>query len=248
MISDKRLWTVPFVGAFVSMVVACLDTSGVVVPASLDATSQSRECASCYSSPDRPGPGCSDQVNACFADGMCKKAFVCSVEHGCFQGAKEELIACGSECANLAGFVSLQDKAYQLASAVYACLLGPCNDACFGRHSVDAGFVADASGGADVDVASVARDGGQEAARTCPPPGTPNNELGLGGYCKTSSDCSNAAGLRFCVADFGSDNFCTGLCTVDADCGSGAIYCAHTAQGSGCVPLACSTPPEGGTP
>jgi len=245
MISDQRVWIRPFVGiVVVTIVVGCLDVSGVSVPASIGAASQSRECASCYSSPDSPGPGCADEVAACYADERCKKAFVCSVEQGCFQGAKEQLITCGSECSRRAGFVSMQEHAYQLALDVYACLLGPCKDACFGRRSTDAG-VADASVAADADVV---REGGTpEAARICPPPGTPNNEIGIGGYCKTSGDCSGAAGLRFCVADFGGDNFCTGLCTVDADCGSGAVYCAHSAQGSGCVPRACGDPSEGGT-
>jgi len=240
------MWTGPFVGVVVVMIVAsCLDVSGVVVPVSIGAGSQSRECASCYSSPDSPGPGCADEVGACYEDERCKKAFVCSVEQGCFQGAKEQLISCGSECAHQAGFVSLQEQAYKLALDVYACLLGPCKDACFGQRSSDGGFVASATDAPDAEVVNEASV--PEAARVCPPPGTPNNELGIGGYCKTTSDCPSAAGLRFCVADFGSDNFCTALCTVDADCGSGAIYCAHSAQGSGCVPLSCSQPPDSGT-
>jgi len=80
----------------------------------------------------------------------------------------------------------------------------------------------------------------------CVRPGTPNNEKGVGGYCRPgANDCQGAGGFHVCSADFGGDGwFCTGPCAMDPDCGSGQ-YCSHTAQGSGCVPLACA-PSDGG--
>lgn len=79
-------------------------------------------------------------------------------------------------------------------------------------------------------------------APTCVPEGTPNNELGLGGYCASSAACASDAGLRLCTADFGiAAKFCTTPCETDSNCGSG-MYCAQSAQGSGCTPLACRAP------
>lgn len=70
----------------------------------------------------------------------------------------------------------------------------------------------------------------------------PGNELGVGMYCLAhQNQCKT--GL-FCSADYvaPSDGFCTKLCSVDADCGSGMFcYTYPAAQGgvSVCVPLAC---------
>jgi hypothetical protein len=94
----------------------------------------------------------------------------------------------------------------------------------------------DAAAGADV-VAEAA-----SPAATCVPEGTMNNEKGIGGFCRSSADCSNAAGIRICTADLGiSPTFCTTTCQTDTECGSG-MYCAHAAMGSGCTPLACVAP------
>jgi hypothetical protein len=226
MIFERKAFLL-FTGLFASAIAAsCLDTAPITVASSSNVSSQSRECAACYVAPNVPGPGCADEVTACFADPKCKKAFQCSVDRGCFQGAKEQLITCGTDCASQAGFTSLADTAYALATKVYACLLGPCKDACFGPSTgpEDAGL-----------------DAAAEAA-ICGAPNAQNNELGYGGYCKSTSDCTNEAGLfRLCAADFGGGNFCTGPCETDEECGSGE-HCAHAAQGSGCVPLACQLP------
>jgi len=80
----------------------------------------------------------------------------------------------------------------------------------------------------------------------CVKPGTPNNERGIGGYCEPDRhDCEGDAGPRFCTAQFAElakvpDNqwFCSGLCTSDEECGTGAV-CATNEVGSGCVPLVC---------
>src|SRR5258706_10485088 len=133
MISEHKAILSLLAGLFASVVVAsCLDVAPIVVAASTNASSKARECAVCYTAPDVPGPGCVDEVTACDADAKCKEAFDCSIEHGCFQGAREALISCGQACASEAGFTSLADNAYLLASNVYTCLLGPCKDACFG--------------------------------------------------------------------------------------------------------------------
>jgi hypothetical protein len=91
---------------------------------------------------------------------------------------------------------------------------------------------------------------GSDAATDAPPtncvaPGTPNNEKGVGGYCQTSADCISSVSV--CSALFGAppgDWFCTKLCTLDTECGTGA-YCAHDPRGMACVPLPCGSPDAG---
>jgi hypothetical protein len=85
----------------------------------------------------------------------------------------------------------------------------------------------------------------------CVKPGTPNNERGIGGYCETSADCTSDEGTRFCTADFRDigvidDNkwFCSMLCTMDEECGTGA-RCATGISGTGCAPIICG--PDGGS-
>jgi hypothetical protein len=78
----------------------------------------------------------------------------------------------------------------------------------------------------------------------CVKPGTPNNEVGVGGYCETDSDCAGT----LCSGVYGApvhDWFCTKLCKIDSDCGSGE-YCAHNdPRGVACVPLTCGSPDAG---
>ena len=61
------------------------------------------------------------------------------------------------------------------------------------------------SGGAGASDASAGGSDGagaetHDASGTCVPPGTPNNELGVGGYCDKSTDCPGA----LCTALFGA--------------------------------------------
>lgn len=82
----------------------------------------------------------------------------------------------------------------------------------------------------------------------CATPGNPGNELGVGKYCDTQSDCANQkANLCATIADPNA-HFCTLLCTQgggNAQCGSGAL-CQCGANGQcGCVPGECVMPPPG---
>jgi hypothetical protein len=87
----------------------------------------------------------------------------------------------------------------------------------------------------------------------CVAPGTPGNELGIGGYCSPLGGQCDKAGPggapRICTADITSTPahawFCTYPCSHDTDCGSGNV-CATTAKGSGCVPSACGYLDDGG--
>lgn len=89
----------------------------------------------------------------------------------------------------------------------------------------------------------------------CAPTGAPGNELGVGKYCTTGGgQCSTSASI--CLADYTTGewgDFCTKLCNVDADCGSGAT-CKGASSGSikTCIPTSCAISADagadGGTP
>jgi hypothetical protein len=84
----------------------------------------------------------------------------------------------------------------------------------------------------------------------CVPPGKPNNEMGVGGYCESSADCPSAPGQFIVCSNFLETTprdswFCTKICMTDADCGVGA-YCGQSDIAKGCVPNACGVGPDGG--
>ncbi len=98
------------------------------------------------------------------------------------------------------------------------------------------------TGGPPASGADAATDAPPPDELNCVRPGTPNNEMGVGGYCETDADCKNDAGTgTLCSAIYGApvhDWFCTKYCKMDSDCGSGE-YCAHDPRGIACVPLVC---------
>lgn len=79
-------------------------------------------------------------------------------------------------------------------------------------------------------------DGGGEGG--CAQPGDEGNDLGVGRYCASASDCAGQT-ANFCIANFSAENYCTViLCQSDDECGEGAS-CVASGPGSACVPLAC---------
>lgn len=77
-----------------------------------------------------------------------------------------------------------------------------------------------------------------DGSHNCVPPGTPNNEQGVGGYCEQASDCPGA----FCSALFGAppdDWFCTKICANGEPCGSGETCATDPQKGTACVPTVC---------
>jgi hypothetical protein len=100
--------------------------------------------------------------------------------------------------------------------------------------------------------------------KNCVKPGTPNNELGVGGYCDPKDDAGNFKSppdckpipdgdggtlSSFCTANYAPPDlwFCTRPCEKGHDevCGSTA-YCDCQGGQCGCVPNICGTPPEAG--
>ena len=107
--------------------------------------------------------------------------------------------------------------------------------AMLGCSSSSGGTGTDAGG----DVHTPPHDAGVDShtVKNCVKPGTPNNSLGIGGYCDTHTACPKMmvpdAGPIFCTAGFpqtpAGEWFCTTLCdqTLDASaleqCGSGEV-------------------------
>jgi hypothetical protein len=121
-------------------------------------------------------------------------------------------------------------------------------------------FTPAATDAMDVEVAreagsDVAGDGKKprDPNANCVKPGTPNNERGVGGYCEPGrGDCESEQGPRFCTAEFAQISvieenkwFCSTVCTMDSECGTGAI-CAAGLEGTGCAPIQCANVDGGG--
>jgi hypothetical protein len=100
--------------------------------------------------------------------------------------------------------------------------------------------------------------------KNCVKPGTPNNELGVGGYCDPKDDAGNFksppdckpipdgdGGMlsSFCTAQYAPPDhwFCTRPCVQgnDTPCGSNG-YCACQNNQCGCIPNICGDPPDAG--
>jgi hypothetical protein len=96
------------------------------------------------------------------------------------------------------------------------------------------------------DLASGVRDLHATPTSCCSTPGNPGNELGVGKFCNSSTDCSgNKASI--CSSTFAPNlNFCTTSCTMgnDAQCGTGAT-CQCAGMQCACVPGECIMPPPG---
>ena len=93
-----------------------------------------------------------------------------------------------------------------------------------------AGFCAGAGSGAAL------------SGKPCAAPGAPGNEVGVGKECtKGGGECAGNAVGKTCIADRVTApfaNFCSGSCTTDADCGSGA-RCAGSSGTNFCLPQSC---------
>jgi hypothetical protein len=80
---------------------------------------------------------------------------------------------------------------------------------------------------------------------TCGHPGDLGNELGIGKFCETLSDCSATPEARLC-SKIGDDttHFCTKTCTMGStgQCGTETMCVCNAANQCGCTPNACLGP------
>jgi hypothetical protein len=228
--------------AFALLVVsapACMDVERVIVSNTADAGAfDRRACVECMSADSDPATSCATVVAECNKFSTCGGTLACTLK-SCVGQSFSDFIACVNVCVKENGLIGGAPGS-EISVSVYQCIaLRPCRSKCIidpVQPGEDAGPTSDAS----LD----AGDAGMQEAEAGPPAcvvpeGTPNNEKGIGGSCKTGADCSQDAGLRLCTADYGIEpKFCTALCVDDAECGTGH-YCAHSATGDGCTPLAC---------
>jgi hypothetical protein len=88
------------------------------------------------------------------------------------------------------------------------------------------------------------------AGPPCAAPGDPGNDQGVGKHC-TSQGKQCSGGASICLADYTTGefgNFCTKLCSKDADCGSDATCQGADGSPKICVPSKCVMGGDAGTP
>jgi hypothetical protein len=76
----------------------------------------------------------------------------------------------------------------------------------------------------------------------CGRPGDVGNELGIGKFCESISDCSTTQSAPLC-SSLGSDrtHFCTRTCTMGSttQCGTDTMCICNAANQCGCTPSVC---------
>jgi hypothetical protein len=139
-----------------------------------------------------------------------------------------------------------------MAAAVIGCLVvGLASAGCSSTDNQPKGAGGSAgSGGSGGQAGGTSDAGPRDPNLNCVKPGTASNEKGVGGYCESNADCVSGGGGFIVCSNFVETTpryswFCTTLCSVDADCGTGA-FCGHSDLGNGCVPNACGARPDGG--
>ena len=105
------------------------------------------------------------------------------------------------------------------------------------------GGVADLAMSSAADLASApSTDMAGGAALCCGQPGDQGNELGVGKYCGSLSDCTGMANLCASLGD-PKLHFCTMLCQAGGNCGTGAT-CQCQGSQCGCFPDSCMNMPS----
>jgi hypothetical protein len=79
----------------------------------------------------------------------------------------------------------------------------------------------------------------------CGKPGDVGNELGIGKYCASLSDCSTTSSAPLCSSLGSADtHFCTKTCPMGSTtaCGTGAECTCNSSNQCGCTPSVCLGP------
>ena len=141
-------------GALVSLAVACLDMSPVIVetpptmrpdiyiplpdvdiPDGADAAAFDVDlrppCQRCLESPDQPGPGCAQEIAACEANPQCAQVYACVIYSGCLYLASRSALAnCAIPCLQEAGVTSQTTPAGMAAYNLTICGFTTCTRVC----------------------------------------------------------------------------------------------------------------------
>ena len=76
----------------------------------------------------------------------------------------------------------------------------------------------------------------------CGKPGDMGNEIGVGKFCGSLSDCSSTTGAKLCstIGD-ATTHFCTKTCPMGStdQCGTGATCVCNGSNQCGCTPNSC---------
>ena len=184
-------------------------------------------------------PSCSDCTSAASqASRWCSGADAGGLEGGTGSGCATQTVCAnsGKDCA--AGQRCNTALSPPVCAALYCgsggsvCAGDSANDLCASRQCIQ-GACADVPDGS--------------AGSSCCAPGRQGNELGVGKYCATSSDCAGSQATA-CMGKMsgGTNGFCSTLCkATTSDCGSNAM-CRIQSGGVGfCVPTNCDPQPCG---
>ena len=77
---------------------------------------------------------------------------------------------------------------------------------------------------------------------TCGRPGDVGNELGVGKFCASLSDCSTTPMARLCSSlGDATTHFCTKTCTMGSttECGTATMCVCNASNQCGCTPNSC---------
>src|SRR5262249_22563560 len=155
-------------------------------------------CVKCMSADSDPATSCATVVAECNKFTTCGGTLACTLK-SCVGASFSDFIACVNVCVKENGLIGGAPGSEISVSVYHRCAITPCRSKCI-IDPVQPGE----DGGPTMDSSL---DGDAGAEETAPPAcvvpeGTPNNEKGIGGSCKTGADCDQDAGLRLCTADY----------------------------------------------
>jgi hypothetical protein len=120
---------------------ACIEPKAIVINDDQQeqiASDAGSVCVACIHTPDKPGPGCGDEEQLCFANDKCKATQQCAVDTGCYGiGSVTDLTSCLVKCADANGYAS-DPNATVLGANLYYCITDACKPVCI-RDTDDGG-------------------------------------------------------------------------------------------------------------
>jgi hypothetical protein len=124
--------------AFALAVGACDDPTPLVVDSGpspvADATAESgfdlAACEACLMAPDKPGPGCQNEIVACEANAQCASLQACSKAMHCLGQTATGYLNCDLPCTGDGGLAIGSGPGYTAAAGVFMCVTGACSHAC----------------------------------------------------------------------------------------------------------------------
>ncbi len=108
------------------------DSSQYVVPMEAGIDAGESACMRCQRAPDVPGPGCADELAACYTHPSCAKTADCSKAAGCYDlGNSADWTSCSLTCGEkekLGEDPAALGAAYTNFNCLQRVCAGPCNE------------------------------------------------------------------------------------------------------------------------